>query len=72
MNKKKKKLSKDIQESRKEESQSIPEFQQAFLNAITQIQEDASEPKKPVRYGFNPFSKKGRLDKGDVTSRNFI
>ena len=60
------KASKDIQESRKEK-QSIPEFQQAFLNAITQIQEDASEPKKPVRYGFNPFSKKGRLEKGDVT-----
>ena len=51
------KTSKDIQESRKEK-QSLPEFQQAFLNAITQIQEDASEPKKPVRYGFNPFSKK--------------
>ena len=60
------KVGKDIQESRKEK-QSIPEFQQAFLNAITQIQEDASEPKKPVRYNFNPFSKKGRLEKGDVT-----
>ena len=61
------KIDKEIKKTRKEESQSLPEFQQAFLNAIAQIQEDASEPKKPVRYNFNPFSKKGRLEKGDVT-----